>query len=186
MAWYQTVSSVLCTRITLCYSKGSEPECRLQKQLPERGREGVLNKHFARVVWYGCVVLHPKNDTLTTHYSAKSLLLLCIICSMKNLRQEFFCEATSECSVTLWNSSGHLLNSHFPNPTLPHFINEGVTVGFPPPPRKKINSTDTVPHRKKTWEDPLRKISSMGGAWGRGVLMAWHQKPEIGMAFKET
>ena len=50
MAWYQTVSSVLRTQIILCYSKGSEPECRLQKQLPERGREGVLNKHFARVV----------------------------------------------------------------------------------------------------------------------------------------
>ena len=50
MAWYQTVSSVLRTEIILCYSKGSEPEGRLQKQLPERGREGVLNKHFARVV----------------------------------------------------------------------------------------------------------------------------------------
>ena len=62
MAWYQTVSSVLRTQIILCYSKGSEPECRLQKQLPEKGREGVLNKHFARVVWHGCVVLHPKND----------------------------------------------------------------------------------------------------------------------------
>ena len=44
------MSSVLCTQIILCYSKGSEPEGRLQKQLPERGREGVLNKHFARVV----------------------------------------------------------------------------------------------------------------------------------------
>ena len=153
MAWYQTVSSVLRTQIILCYSKGSEPECRLQKQLPERGREGVLNKHFARVVWNRCVDLPPKNNKhrlhpIHPHLQRITLQKICYssVWSVpwKNLRREFFFVKQLQNTLSPYEMlQGHLLNSHFPNPTLPH--------PTPPhfPPRKKVKSTDTAPPSDK-------------------------------------
>ena len=172
MAWYQTVSSVLRTQIILCYSKGSEPECRLQKQLPERGREGVLNKHFARVVWNRCVDLPPKNNKhrlhpIHPHLQRITLQKVCYssVWSVpwKNLRREFFFVKQLQNTLSPYEMlQGHLLNSHLPNPTPPHFINEEVEFLPPPPPtRKKINSTDTVPPSKKKLRRPSQKNSEV-------------------------
>ena len=161
MAWYQTVASVLCTQIILCYSKGSEPECRFQKQLPERGREGVLNKHFTRMVWYGCVVLHPKNDKhfyIPSTHTYNPLLcetfatLLYNLFHEKTLDKSFFVKQLQNTLSPYEMLQGHLLNSHLPNPvpnpTPPHF-----------PPRKKVKSTDTAPPAEKKLKKTLSQKS---------------------------
>ena len=151
------MASVLCTRIILCYSKGSEPECRLQKQLPEKGREGVLNKHFARVVWYGCVVLHPKNDkhfyipsthTYNPLLYKKFATLLYNLFHKKTLDNNFFVKQLQNTLSPYEMLQGHLLNSHLPNP---------VPNPTPLPPKKKGQKYWHSPPKKKGqkyWHSP--------------------------------
>lgn len=175
LAWYQTVSSVLCTRIILCYSKGSEPECRLQKQLPEKGREGVLNKHFARVVWYGCVVLHPENDK---HFYIPSTHtynpLLCK--TFATLLYDLFHEKTLEKNF-LWSNfrilchlmkcfkAIYLIATSQPDPTpfhkwgswIPHQEKRSIVLTQSPHRKKKLGRTSQKNSEVIQWVNYFRK-----------------------------